>query len=66
MLYSVQQLITDANQTQVKMPYGSYVPARPLWCSIGRWQHAWWVLTGRCDAVWWPEDGNPYRAAERR
>jgi hypothetical protein len=60
MLYPVQSLIETAQQNQVRMPYGSWVPARPLWSAMGRWRHAWWVLTGRCDAVWWPEDGNPY------
>ena len=39
---------------------GNYYPARPLWNRWGRWKHAWWVLTGRCDAVYWPQDGNPY------
>jgi len=65
MLFSVQELISQAANTQVKLPYG-YVPARPAWTGMDRWKHAWWVLTGRCDAVWWPEDGNPYRAALRR
>jgi len=39
---------------------GNYYPARPLWNRWGRWKHAWWVLTGRCDAVYWPQDGNPH------
>jgi hypothetical protein len=38
----------------------AYRIARPLWSAMGRWRHAWWVLVGRCDAVWWPENGNPY------
>src|SRR5260221_14317854 len=44
----------------VQMADGSYAPARPIWNTWGRWRHAWWVLSGRCDALWWPEDGNPY------
>lgn len=40
-----------------------YIMSRPLWCRWGRWKHAWWVLTGRCDAIWWPADGNPCLAS---
>lgn len=65
MIYGIQDLLATANQTQVKLPYG-YAPARPVWTTMGRWRHAWWVLTGRCDAIWWPEDGNPCRRAENR
>lgn len=61
MLFSVQDIISWSTQT--KMPYGSWVPARPVWTAMSRWKHAWWVLIGRCDAIWWPEDGNPHRTS---
>jgi hypothetical protein len=41
---------------------GYWYPARPVWSTLGRWRHAWWVLTGKCDAIYWPENGNPYFA----
>lgn len=46
----------------VQMPNGTYAPARPMWVRWGRWKHAWWVFIGRCDAIWWPEDGDPRKA----
>jgi hypothetical protein len=58
MLYGVHELQRWEVGTQ--MPSGQWVAARPLWVSWGRWKHAWWVFTGRCDAIYWPEDGNPY------
>lgn len=59
MLYAVQELQRwDVQQELFK---GYWVPARPVWSTLGRWKHAWWVLIGKCDAVWWPIDGNPYR-----
>lgn len=58
MLFNVHELRDWPAERQ--LPYG-WVLARPVWTGMGRWKHAWWVFTGRCDAVWWPEDGNPYR-----
>lgn len=60
MIYSVEHLVRDAQNAKYLDHYtGRYRPARPLWSSWGRWRHAWWVFTGKCDAVWWPEDGHP-------
>lgn len=64
MIYSVEWLVKHASECATEVN-GRWVPARPLWSAIGRWRHAWWVLTGRCDAVWWPEDGNPYMVPKR-
>jgi hypothetical protein len=58
MLYGVHELMNWS--TAYLAPNGHYLPARPVWISWGRWRHAWWVLTGRCDAIYWPQDGNPY------
>jgi hypothetical protein len=56
MLFGAHELANLA-ATEVN---GRWVVARPLWNRWGRWKHAWWVFTGRCDAIWWPENGNPY------
>jgi hypothetical protein len=67
MIYSVSELRRPTGgESFVRLKDGSLVPARPVWSSIDRWRHAWWVFTGRCDAVWWPEDGNPYDYNNRR
>jgi hypothetical protein len=60
MLFAAHELVGWPNATQIA---GQWVPARPIWNRWGRWKHAWWVFTGRCDAVWWPENGNPYWSA---
>lgn len=57
MLFSVQEL---QKWNVGALIAGKWLPARPVWSRWGRWKHAWWVLIGRCDAVWWPQDGNPY------
>lgn len=63
MLFSVQEL----KDWDVGTPHeGRWVPARPYWNTWGRWKHAWWVFTGRCDAVYWPKDGNPYPTVEAK
>lgn len=60
MIYSVEELIRDQGDSYFDTKTNRYRIARPLWSAMGRWRHAWWVLTGRCDAIWWPEDGNPH------
>lgn len=62
MIFCATELTTWDISTEVG---GRWVPARPTWHHWGRWKHAWWVLTGRCDAVWWPENGNPYAPGTR-
>jgi hypothetical protein len=59
MLYGVHEL-TNWQSYYLDERDRKYHPARPCWVSWGRWRHAWWVLTGRCDAIYWPQDGNPY------
>lgn len=63
MLFSVQELQKWDVGTLVN---GRWVPARPWVHRFGRLKHAWWVLTGRCDAVWWPQDGNPHSLVRKR
>ena len=58
MLFGVHEILKW--DTAYKAPNGQWLPARPLWSRWGRWRHAWWVLTGKCDAIYWPQDGNPY------
>jgi hypothetical protein len=62
MLYCAQE-IKDWN-IATKLKDGRWVVARPVWVSWHRWKHAWWVLTGRCDAIWWPEDDNPHQSSK--
>lgn len=58
MLFGVHELVKW--DVAYRAPNGQWLPARPIWNHWGRWKHAWWVFTGRCDAVYWPENGNPY------
>lgn len=55
MLYRLKNLIEHANSCEACIN-GKWVPARPLnmpW--TWRIPHAWGVLTGKYDAIEWPE-----------
>lgn len=58
-MYTVQDLIQYANETEVEID-GKWVPARPMpYFGLGgflqRAKDAWLVLTGKADAIKWPE-----------
>ncbi len=56
MIYKLQDLIDSAFTNYMKTPDGLWVPARPLSMGIKqRIKSAWKVLTGKADAVIWPE-----------
>lgn len=56
MIYKLQDLIDSAFTNYMKTPDGCWVPARPLGMDIKqRIKSAWKVLTGKADAVIWPE-----------
>lgn len=47
------------------MPDGRYARGvcGPYWTiGFGRWRSAWWVLTGRAQAIIWPEPGDLEKA----
>lgn len=56
MTYKLQDLIDSAFSNYAQVKDGCLVPARPLGMGIKqRIKSAWKVLTGKADAVIWPE-----------
>jgi len=55
-MYSLSYLIEDAPKCAAYIN-GHYVPSRPIPWGFGIWRikDAWAVLTGKADAVFWPE-----------
>lgn len=56
MIYALKNLIAASNTVQANIN-GKWVPCRPLPGPISwRIRAAWLVLTGKADAVIWPEN----------
>lgn len=53
-LVHVESILRDDTKAQIN---GKWVPARPgpFYSIYARWYCAWLVLTGKCDALKWPE-----------
>jgi hypothetical protein len=55
MLFSLKSLLESINSVSCEIN-GKWVPARPMRdCLRYRIKYAWMVLTGKADAVIWPE-----------
>ena len=55
MLYTLKSLLESVHTTSAQIN-GKWVPARPMACCLRhRIRAAWYVLTGKADAVIWPE-----------